>query len=368
MLSRGGVRAWSKQGAGQAAECRFWGEQVSSAFGREIDLGSGFRKSRANPMPMGESVSASSPAVRSSTSGHVAILLACKNGARFLLEQLGSYEQQTYKDWSLHVSDDGSDDQTVEIVQAFSSRVPNLTTLRDGPRAGCHRNFLSLLRDSSIEADYFAFSDQDDIWYPEKLERALSIMRGARDNQPVLYCSRAELIDGEGHRIGFSRNLKRPASFRNALVENVAGGNTMVFNRAARALLKRVIDRNVVIHDWSAYVFISAVGGKILYDRTPLVGYRQHANNLIGAKSSFHSRIRRITNGQWREWTDTHVQALQELPDVTADNRKALESFAQTRRADGLVRRCWCLWKSGVYRQTLVGQIGLLLAAILKKV
>jgi glycosyltransferase involved in cell wall biosynthesis len=299
----------------------------------------------------------------------VAILLATKNGARFLPEQLSSYLEQTHKNWSLHVSDDGSSDETVEIITGFSSRIANQTTLRDGPRAGCHRNFFLLLRDNRVDADYFAFSDQDDIWHPEKLERALSFMQNVRDDQPAVYCSRTELIDGAGQHSGFSRNLKKAPSFQNALVENVAVGNTMVFNRAARALLARLTDQNIVIHDWSTYVFVSAVGGTILYDRTPLVRYRQHENNLIVAKSSFRARVRRIGKGQWQAWTAAHLEGLAALStDITAENRSTLKSFIQMREADGLLQRCWYLLKSGVYRQTLLGQIGLLLAAAFRKV
>lgn len=339
------------------------------AYGRDSYLGSDFREFQTNRMPIDGSVSAMSPAARSSDRAHVAILLATKNGAAFLREQLDSYLQQSHTDWSLHVSDDGSEDNTIEIVQDFASRAQNPTTLREGPRAGCHKNFFSLLRDSSVDADYFAFSDQDDVWYPEKLERALSVLRRARNDQPALYCSRTELVDREGRHRGFSTDFRRTPSFRNALVENIAGGNTIVFNRAARELLKNVADATVVIHDWSIYVIISAVGGRILYDRAPSVRYRQHEGNLIGASTSFRTRVRRISRGKLQEWTTIHLKALDELlPSITMENRKVLESFAQMRRTDDFLKRCWLLWKSGVYRQTLVGQIGLLFATMLKKV
>jgi glycosyltransferase involved in cell wall biosynthesis len=302
----------------------------------------------------------------------VAILLATKNGARFLPEQLASFVQQTHKDWSVHVSDDGSEDKTIEIVQDFAARVPNQTTLRDGPRAGASPNFLSLVRDSSIDADYFAFSDQDDVWYPEKLERALNVVRTAGDDQPALYCSRTELIDSEGRHSGFSSDYKKAPSFRNALVQSIAGGNTMVFNRAARELLKSIADENVVMHDWSSYLVISAAGGTIVYDRTPSLKYRQHANNIMGSNTSFEARVRRVRmlfKGQWQEWNSIHAKALEGLlPNISNENRKVLERFVQTRRTDRLLQRCWHLWKSGVYRQTLLGEIGLLLAAAIRKI
>ncbi len=318
------------------------------------------------------SASPLSTLVTSSTPGHVAILLAVKDGARFLPEQLESYVQQTHTNWSLHVSDDGSKDRTIEIIQDFARRVSNLVTLRSGPCAGPNSNFLSLLRDASIEADYFAFSDQDDVWCSDKLERALDFVRTAPCDHPTLYGSRTELIDREGCHSGFSMEFKKPPSFRNALVQSIAGGNTMVFNRAARELLKRVVDGNVIIHDWMTYIVISAVGGTIFYDKQPSVRYRQHADNLVGSNLSFRARARRVRmlfEGQWQEWNSIHMKELERLlPDITDENRKVLKSFVQMREADGFVQRCWHLWKSGVYRQTLLGEIGLLFAAMFGKV
>ncbi|WP_316172298.1 glycosyltransferase family 2 protein [Bradyrhizobium sp. SZCCHNRI3037] len=316
----------------------------------------------SRPLSIVPSVSAASE------SAHVAILLASRNGARFLTEQLASFQKQTHKDWSLHLSDDGSTDSTVEIFMNFASRVSNGTSLRHGPRAGCHRNFFSLVRDDTIDADYFALSDQDDVWYPDKLQRAVSVLKQAGD-EPALYCSRTELIDQHGCSIGFSTENKRPPSFKNALVENIAGGNTMVFNRAARALLKKVADDDVVIHDWTIYVVLSAVGGRIYYDRSPSVMYRQHDANLIGAYSSFSARLRRIQSGQWQKWTSIHLNCLRSLlDDIPPENRRVLESFIRMRKASWFYQRCWHLLKSGVYRQTSIGQTGLLLGAVSQKI
>lgn len=326
----------------------------------------------AAALPVGTPASARSVLARSSSSAHVAILLAVKDGARFLPEQLESYLQQTHRNWSVHVSDDGSIDKTVEVVQDFARRVSNLVTLRDGPCTGFNTNFLSLLRDPNIDADYFAFSDQDDVWCPDKLERALNLLMAQRGDQPALYCSRTELIDHAGRHVGLSMDFKKPPNFRNALVQNIAGGNTMVFNRAARQLLKKATDEHVIIHDWMSYIIVSGAGGAIFYDRKPSVRYRQHENNIIGANVSASARLRRVKmllRGQWQEWSSLHLQVLERLlPDMTKENRKVLEDFVLMRRADRLPQRCWHLWKSGVHRQTLLGQIGLLVAVMLRKI
>lgn len=360
-----------------ALGCLGWGCAVPQYLKRDFHSERDFRSSSyfaglAHAIPTDASASPPAIVATSSSHAHVAILLAVKDGARFLPEQLESYVQQTHTDWSLHVSDDGSQDGTIEIVQDFAGRVSNLVTLRSGPCAGPNSNFLSLLRDAGIEADYFAFSDQDDVWCADKLERALDLVRTAPSDHPTLYGSRTELIDRHGRHSGFSMEFKKPPSFRNALVQSIAGGNTMVFNRAARELLKRVVDGNMIIHDWMTYIVVSAVGGAIFYDRKPSVRYRQHSDNLIGSNLSFRARARRVRmlfEGQWQEWNSNHLRELQRLlPDITDDNRKVLESFIRMRQADGLLKRCRHLWESGVYRQTMLGELGLLVAALLKKI
>src|SRR5438105_1405223 len=114
--------------------------------------------------------------------GCVAILMGTRNGAAFLREQLQSIEDQTHKNWILIVSDDSSTDETREILQGFCQSHPGKVFIRNGPSKGVCANFLSLAIDRAIQADYFAFSDQDDIWHRDKLARALAWFAGiARD-------------------------------------------------------------------------------------------------------------------------------------------------------------------------------------------
>lgn len=313
------------------------------------------------------------PSIPSASSlGHVAILLAVKDGARFLSEQLQSYTEQTHLDWSVHVSDDGSRDTTVDIVQEFASGASQQVTLRDGPRAGSASNFLCLVRDGKIDADYFAFSDQDDVWHTEKLKRAISILRAVPSGQPALYCSRTELIDEVGRHLGYSTAFKQPPSFRNALVQSIAGGNTMVFNRPARNLLRNVSDEGLVAHDWMTYLVISGAGGMIFYDQIPSVRYRQHRDNLVGSNLGFQAsalRLKMVLAGQWQVWNSLNLKVLERLFDhITDENRNILERFVEMRQARPLPQRLSNLWKSGVYRQTRLGDLALLLAVIANKI
>ncbi len=306
------------------------------------------------------------------SAAQVAILLCTKDGAQFLGEQLGSYAAQLHKSWFLVASDDGSGDQTREMLERFAREQPQRVIVRDGPKRGVTANFLSLATDPAITADYFAFSDQDDVWHAEKLGRALALLATAPPDAPALYCGRTELMTEDGRSYGHSPLFRRPPSFRNALVQNLGGGNTMVFNRAAKTLLEAAGAQNVVLHDWWLYQLVAAAGGAVFYDPQPMLRYRQHPDNLIGSNQGGQARLLRIRmmlGGRFRDWNAINVAALRRVPThlITPANRQVLDLFATARTAR-LPERLACLWRSGVHRQTLLGNLGLLAAAMLNRI
>ena len=172
----------------------------------------------------------------------VAILLCTYNGARFLAEQLDSLEAQTHQNWVVIASDDGSSDQTLEILRQYQTKWSSgKLTIRSGSQKGFCQNFLSLACDPEIKADYYAFCDQDDVWLPGKLEAALAnIIANQSDDVPYLYCGRTKYVTENLKPCGMSPLFVFPPSFRNALVQSIAGGNTMVFNLAAKNLIEKV--------------------------------------------------------------------------------------------------------------------------------
>jgi glycosyltransferase involved in cell wall biosynthesis len=304
--------------------------------------------------------------------GRVAILLCTKNGAAFIDHQLKSIADQTHDNWILIVSDDASSDQTVAKIKHFAQTQPQRITVRKGPGKGVCANFLSLANDSTIDADYFAFSDQDDIWHQDKLQRALAWFTTVPTDAPGLYCGRTELITVDELPLGFSPLFIRPPTFQNALVQSLAGGNTMVFNRAAKKILEEAATIDVVLHDWWVYQLVSGAGGMIHYDPRSMVKYRQHSDNLIGSNLGWRARsnrIRMMLKGRFHNWNATNIAALRQLPAhlLHPKNREVLAVFAKARCAS-LPKRLYYLRQSGVYHQTLVGNLGLLLATILNRV
>lgn len=136
----------------------------------------------------------------------VAILLCTYNGAQFLAEQLDSLEAQTHQNWVVFASDDGSTDQTLEILQQYHAKwASEKLTIRKGPQKGFCQNFLSLACDPKIKADYYAFCDQDDVWLLGKLEVALkNISKNREENVPYVYCGRTLYVNENLKKIGCS--------------------------------------------------------------------------------------------------------------------------------------------------------------------
>lgn len=303
----------------------------------------------------------------------VAILMCTYHGQHYLADQLDSFDAQTHANWQVWVSDDGSQDDTHVILEQYQRRWGrDRLTVHTGPGAGFAANFLSLSCRTDIDADYYAYSDQDDIWEADKLERAVSWLSTFPPEVPALYCTRTRLVDEQNRDIGFSPLFTKPASFANALMQNLGGGNTMVFNAAARELLLSASeDIDVVTHDWWLYLLVTGCGGHVRYDTYPSLRYRQHDGNVVGMNANWSARLMRIRmlwEGRFRTYNDQHLHAIEPVRHrLTPDSLARLELVERARQR-WLLPRLYGFWRSGVHRQTLLGNIGLLVAAIFNKI
>lgn len=219
----------------------------------------------------------------------VAILLATYNGEKHLREFLDSLALQTYRSFRVFVRDDGSTDGTLNIIEQYSSSL-NVVFIPSSERLGPARSFLKLLAEAGGSFDYYFFADQDDVWFPDKVERALGRLAGAH-GQPELYCSRLELVDSELNHISFTR-LPRVVSLNNALVENIATGCTVAINSAARNIITQRTPSIVYMHDWWAYLVISCFGSVVCDDYVS-IKYRQHGSNVVGLAINPYQDFRR---------------------------------------------------------------------------
>lgn len=245
----------------------------------------------------------------------VAILLATFHGQHYLCDQLDSFAAQTHSNWEVWASDDGSKDDTQRILVRYRRLWgAQRLSIHNGPRDGFTANFLSLACKAEISADYFAYSDQDDIWEPDKLSRALAWLDTVPNNVPALYCSRTRLVDENNKEIGVSAFMHVTPSFENALVQCIAGGNTMVFNRAARDLAMQAgSDVRVPSHDWWMYLLVTGAGGAVYWDEQPTVRYRQHEDAMVGENLSLKAKIGRfkfLISGGFHNWLSLNLYAL----------------------------------------------------------
>jgi glycosyltransferase involved in cell wall biosynthesis len=303
----------------------------------------------------------------------VAILLGTKQGQPFLREQLDSILSQTHPHWSIWASDDGSTDGTLTTLAEYQHRLgTDKLSVATGPDQGFVKNFLTLVCNPKIAAKYYAYCDQDDIWEPGKLASALKWLETIPEQLPAMYCARTYNVSAKNNFLGLSPLFSKPPGFANALVQSIGGGNTMVFNHAACQLLRTAgAGVQVASHDWWTYLLVSGCGGQVFYDSQPNVRYRQHGGNLVGSSSTWIDRLERtgmLFRGRFRNWVDMNTTSLLNLPSLlTPDSAKLLEEFCQA-RSSGLATRVAGVKRSGVYRQTRLGHIGLVVAVLFKKI
>lgn len=304
-----------------------------------------------------------------------------------------------------------------------------------GGAAGNFMSLIRRARDHAAPGDWIAFCDQDDVWLPDRLARGRTALRavgasvgdgvgasdGARDkagenaqtrtgtgraaetragpksgpgaeagaipdtnapaegrtdtqaDRPALFCSRTWITDDTFEPRRLSAPRPRPPGFRNALVQNVVSGNTILLNPAGARLICDAAHEAgvVVVHDWWIYQIVSGAGGIIVHDDAPTLLYRQHSDNLIGANDTFAAQIKRLRQmlrGDFRDWNDINIAALMASAHrLTPQNRTLLEAFDAARRK-GLIGRLTGFARLGLYRQSVLSHAGLWLSILLGRV
>lgn len=219
------------------------------------------------------------------------ILLSTFNGELYLGELIESILRQSHEEWRLLIRDDGSSDTVLKILTDYALRFPEkIIVLEDGEkRLGACQSFARLLSHST--ADYTMFCDQDDVWFPEKIELTIRRMQESElkhKNCPLLVHTDLKVVDKDlkVHSESFRRyqhinpDLK---TLNHLLVMNIATGCTMMMNKKLRELIPS-IPGEAIIHDWWITLVASAFG-RIEYIDRATIFYRQHGSNEIGAVS-----------------------------------------------------------------------------------
>jgi glycosyltransferase involved in cell wall biosynthesis len=295
------------------------------------------------------------------------------NGEAFLAEQLDSIQNQDYKNWTLFVNDDGSKDATVKILKTYQKKwgVKKLI-IRKGPQKGFCQNFLQIIMDPKIQADLYFLSDQDDVWMPHKLSHTIKKISKLDPLKSLLYGARTAYVSSDAKRIlGQSAIFTRPPSFRNAIVQSIAGGNTMAFNNRLKGHVQRYPKADVVSHDWWLYIMNELKGGHTFYDKESTILYRQHSKSLIGSNTGFLAKFRRLRllmDGTYRQYNTKHLKVFNKLYIATVKSNIDLIDQFQILRDKHLVARLQMINKLGIYRQNIDSHAALYLGAVFRKI
>ncbi len=222
----------------------------------------------------------------------IAVLLASYNGTKFIEEQLKSLFDQTYKDFAVFISDDGSNDDTLIKEQKFAENYPDRLFVysRSSKKRGAKNNFLDLCNMAlETDADYFMFCDQDDVWIPDKIRLTVNEMQKLEgDNIPVLIHTDLSVVDSELRTIDKSfvkyRGIDPHCIMLNRLlIQNNVTGCTAMLNRALLEKGMQFKDtEKLIMHDWW-FALVACLFGKIRFIDIPTVKYRQYGGNVVGA-------------------------------------------------------------------------------------
>ena len=285
----------------------------------------------------------------------VVVLMSTYQGERFVAEQIQSILDQLPLEGRLVVRDDGSYDRTANIVRSFGD--PRIT-LTCGPNIGFARSFFTLMAATPDDAEMIMLSDQDDVWLPNKIERAWRYLKDT-EGVPTLYCARQQLVDESLHPIALSKRCMRPPSFQNALTENIVTGCTAAFNRDALHLaLKIEMPERVYFHDWWLYLVITAFG-EVIVDEEATILYRQHGGNVVGRGAGLMQyveilRFLRKTSWVHIMYSQIEVFRFAHASNLSPSNRKLLENYFNPRKNFSIFRLVFSFKR---FRQSFIGDV-----------
>ncbi len=316
---------------------------------------------------------------------NIYIVLAAYNGTRYIREQINSIRDQTFKDWILLIRDDGSSDGTPDIVREIAKDDKRIQLVEDSlGNQGPVGNFALLLQHASdAGADYVFLCDQDDVWLPNKISDQLSLMQRIEQvegaNTPILVHS--DLVVTDERLITTHKSFmaceklhhEEADPLSTLLVQNFVTGCTAAANRSL-VEFSLPVPAAVFMHDWWL-ALCAASAGKVVYLPEPTVLYRQHEANVLGARG-FWSRVSRsgMTSRQrWARGSRTFIRSViqanelrerldqhgtQVRANVATSVKKYCQLFENHTRS---VRRLVEVWRMGIRRQNLVGNLSLFL-------
>lgn len=233
----------------------------------------------------------------------IKVLLSSYNGDKYIEDQVESILQQKVDcDLELIIRDDGSSDETISILDKLCEKHSNITFVK-GKNLGVNHSFFELIKMAG-KSEYYAISDQDDIWLPEKLQIAIDCLEN--DKNLLLYGSASMCVDENLDYISINPIIKRNITIYNTMIQNFIGGHTQVFTYSFAQIILKNYDLNKIFAYDAYFTNVAAIYSGLYFDTNSYVKYRLHANNLVGTGTNFYDwikkNINRVKKGQSHEY------------------------------------------------------------------
>lgn len=272
----------------------------------------------------------------------ITVLMSTFNGAQFLREQIDSILGQEGVKVNLLVRDDGSSDNTIQILQEYSKK--KQLKWYTGSNLGAAYSFMNLLKKAPKD-EYYAFSDQDDVWDSNKLLVAINFLKDYDKEKIVLYSCNSRVVDRDLNIIGDTTDSIPVITYIDSLIHNNCQGCTMVYGFALCELLKQYEGLNLLMHDDLTIKVCLAVGGMVYKDTNCYMSYRQHTDNVIGVQESIRHSIKRRCNSLLHQ----SCERSRELKDIYINYREFIPE-------ENLGKIC----KIAFYKERLFGKVGVI--------
>ncbi|HFH6971469.1 TPA: glycosyltransferase family 2 protein [Streptococcus agalactiae] len=297
----------------------------------------------------------------------VNILMATYNGEKFLAQQIESIQKQTFKEWNLLIRDDGSSDKTCDIIRNFTAKDSRIRFINENEHhnLGVIKSFFTLV--NYEVADFYFFSDQDDVWLPEKLSVSLEAAKHKASDVPLLVYTDLKIVNQELNILQDSM-IRAQSHHANTtllpeLTENTVTGGTMMINHALAE--KWFTPNDILMHDWFLALLAASLG-EIIYLDLPTQLYRQHDNNVLGART-MDKRFKILREGPksiftryWKLIHDSQKQAsliVDKYGDImTANDLELIKCFIKIDKQPFMTRLRW-LWKYGYSKNQFKHQV-----------
>ena len=305
----------------------------------------------------------------------IEILLATYNSERFVEQQLESILHQSFRDWHLTVQDGGSSDGTLQILERFRNKYNSKISIlyNASNKLSSKENFSSLL--SKVDSPYYMFCDHDDVWFKDKIEKTFQFLKYSTttsDRELPLLVFTDSVVTNENLEVlsesFFTYQNLNPnkISLENLLLQNVAPGNTMLFNQALKQIAAP-IPNEAIMHDYWI-MLIACIFGRIYFFDEPTLSYRQHGKNVIGAsKFSFLTTMQKLIKDPNKISLSLENQYLQAQTIynylghiMPMSYKKTLEDFFKIRDQDFFNRRL-SLIKGHFFKHGILRNLGLFL-------